>query len=259
MVATMGQSDCSLADRMNIKSPSVIANQCGCWGYTENVTSRVRMLSTNTVGVGINRNLALQLSAGDILLLADDDITYYDGAPQHIIDAFAQLPDADVIFFGIDMTRNGEIFDKRRNKVQRIHLWNALHFGAARMAIRRDAVIKHRLAFSPLFGGGSLYGHGEDTILIRDCFRAGLRVYSHDYVLGKCAKDTSTWFQGFNEKYFYDRGAMTACAFPRGKHLLKWYFALKFSRKTDMRFLEILRQLNLGIKGFALLRPYSER
>lgn len=258
LVATMGQTDCSLADRMNVSAPAVIANQCGCWEYKEYQDGRIRMLSTDTIGVGVNRNLALQLAKADILLFADDDITYYDGTLQRVVDAFAQLPDADVIFFGMDMTRNGEVFDKRRNKVQRVHLWNALHFGAARMAIRREAVIKHRLAFSTLFGGGSLYGHGEDTILICDCFREGLRVYSHDYVLGKCAKDTSTWFQGFNKKYFYDRGAMLACAFPRGKQVLKWYFALKFCRRTDLPLGEILRQLHRGIRGFRMLSPYTE-
>lgn len=259
LVATMGQEDCSLAEKMNIKTAAVIANQCGRWGYEETDDGRVRMISTDTVGVGINRNLALQLSKADILLFADDDITYYDGTLRGVIDAFGQFPDADVIFFGIDMTRNGEVFDKRRNKVRRVYLWNSLRYGCARMAIRKDAVIKNRLAFSTLFGGGSLYGSGEDTILIRDCFRAGLRVYSHDYVLGKCAKDTSTWFSGFNEKYFYDRGAMVACAFPRTKHVMKWYMALKSHKKTKVPLKQIICQMNRGIAGFGTLHPYAEK
>ena len=48
--------------------------------------------------------------------LKPGDVTYYDGTLQGVINAFRELPDADVIFFGIDMTRNGEVFDKRRNK-----------------------------------------------------------------------------------------------------------------------------------------------
>ena len=38
----------------------------------------IRMYSTDSKGVGINRNLALTLSKGDILLLADDDVIYTD-------------------------------------------------------------------------------------------------------------------------------------------------------------------------------------
>ena len=258
LVATMNRDDCSLAKKMNMQTRAVIANQCGRWGYEESADGRIRMISTETKGVGINRNLALQMAEGDILLFADDDITYYDGMPEAVLEAFRQFPKADVIFFGIDMTRNGEIFDKRRNKARRVFLWNSLRYGAARMAVRREAFVKNRLAFSTLFGGGCQYGSGEDTILIRDCFRAGLRVYSHDYVLGKCAKDTSSWFTGYNQKYFYDWGAISACAFPKAKHLLKWYFAIKFRKKTGVPLKEILYQMNRGISGFISLRPYSE-
>lgn len=257
MVATMGQVDCSLADRMNISTPAVIANQCGCWDYKESEDGRIRMISTDTIGVGVNRNLAVQLSKADILLFSDDDIIYYDGALQRVMEAFVQFPNADVIFFGIDMTRDGKVFDKRRNNAQRVYLWNALHFGAARMAIRRDAVIKHRLAFSTLFGGGSLYGHGEDTIFIRDCFRNGLRVYAHDAVLGKCAKDTSTWFRGFDDKYFYDRGAMIACAFPYAKQFIKWYFILKFAYQKHLPLGFVYKWISQGVHGFSQLKSFE--
>ena len=152
LVATMQQADLSLVERMNLYQNAVIANQCGQWSYAESQSEsyRIRMLSSNTKGVGINRNLALQLAEADILLFADDDIVYYDSDLQPVIDAFNQLPDADVIFFAIDMTRNGEVFDRRRHGCRRLHLWNSLRYGACRMAIRREAVVKHRLSFSTL-------------------------------------------------------------------------------------------------------------
>lgn len=254
LVAAMGQEDCSLAENMNLCRPAVIANQCGRWDYEEQ--GCVRMISSDTRGVGINRNLALELAQGDILLFADDDIVYYDKDLQGVVDAFRQLPDADVIFFAIDMTRNGQVFDKRRHKVRRVHLWNSLRYGACRMAVRREAVVKHRLRFSTLFGGGCMYSSGEDTIFIRDCARMGLNMYSHDYVLGACAKDTSTWFQGYTPKYFFDRGAMLASAFPVVKHFMKWYFAAKLSQKTGEPIMRIIRLMNNGIRAFADLEPY---
>ena len=253
----MGQTDCSLAEKMNIDTSVILANQCGAWGYEESDAGRVRMISTDTKGVGINRNLALQLAKEEILLFADDDVIYYDGALQGVLDAFRQFPDADVMFFGIDMTRDGEVFDQRRNKTGRIHLWNSLRYGAARMAIRRSAVLKHRLAFSTLFGGGCPYSSGEDTILIRDCFRSGLRVYSHELVLGTCAKDSSSWFSGFNEKYFFDRGATVACAFPKAKHFMKWYFAYKSSKKTGVSLKKIIKLMNQGVAAYEKLKPYE--
>ena len=182
LVATMGQTTLSLAEKMNISRETVIANQCGQWAYAQSADGKHRMLSSDTVGVGVNRNLALQLAKADILLFADDDVTYYDSALQGVVDAFRELPDADVIFFCLDYTRDGEVFDRRRHQTKRLHIWNSLRYGAARMAIRRQALEKARLSFSTLFGGGCPYSSGEDTLFILDAFRAGLRVYAHRYV-----------------------------------------------------------------------------
>ena len=54
-----------------------------------------------------------------------------------------------------------------------------------------------------------IYSSGEDTLFLKDCICNGLKVYSTNTVLGRCSKrDTSTWFTGCNEKYFYDSGAL---------------------------------------------------
>lgn len=258
LVATMHQADVSLAEKMHLDKSAIIANQCDRWDYEERDTGhgRIRMISTRTRGVGINRNLALQLSTAEILLFADDDMTYYDGALEAVENAFSQLPDADVIFFGIDMTRNGEITDKLRNSVKRLFLWNSLKYGACRMAVRRESVVRARIGFSTLFGGGCIYGSGEDTLFICDCLRSGLKLYSHDAVLGACAEDTSSWFTGYNDKYFFDRGALLACAFPKMKHLMKWHFAIKLAKKSGVSLRRIIRMMNEGMRAFTTLTPY---
>lgn len=256
LVATMGQPDCALAEKMNIKTSAVLANQCGRWGYEE--SGKVRMLSTDTRGVGINRNFALELAKADILLFADDDMTYYDGDLQGVIDAFRELPDADVILFSVDLTREGKVYDKRRTPTKRAYIWNSMKYGTYRIAVRRQSVRRHNIWFSTLFGGGCQYGCGEDSIFLRECFRAGMKVYSHSYVLGACAKDTSSWFTGYNEKYFYDRGAMLACAFKRTKHIIKWYYIWKFSKKTNISLKDVIRLTNQGIRGYKTLKPYGE-
>ena len=259
LIATMGREDLSLIKQMELRQNAVVANQCGRWeqrveqhdGYT------LQLLCSDTVGVGKNRNLALQAAQADILLFADDDIVYYDSDLQPVIDAFRELPDADVIFFAIDMTKNGQVFDQRRHKTKRLHVYNCLRYGACRMAVRREAVEKHRLRFSTLFGGGSIYGSGEDTLFICDCLRAGLKLYSHEYVLGACAKDSSSWFTGFHEKYCFDQGALMACAFPKTKHLIKWYFARKIKKRSGLTFGTVIKEMDRGMKAYGMLRPYA--
>ncbi len=261
LVASMMQADTSLYKRMNLQCSTVIANQCNEWGYCEKMHEfgKVCMISSATRGVGINRNMAITLSDADILLFADDDIEYYDGELAGIKEAFEKLPQADVILFGMDMTKGGEVYERRRDTLKRRRIWNSMRYGTYRIAIRRSSLRRHNLWFSPLFGGGCIYGSGEDTLFLRECFRAGLKVYSYPYTLGRCAKDSSTWFSGFNEKFMFDKGAWLACAFPKAKHIIKWYFIHKFAKETDLTFRDMVGYINDGIRAFPELKTYGER
>ena len=200
LVATL-HGDWSLPEKMNLQGPAIIANQCDCWAMEER--GEVRMLCSSTRGVGQNRNIALAMAETDILLFADDDMCYYDGVLQKVVEAFHQLPQADVLIFGMDMTRNGQVYEERRLPVKRCRLHQSLKYGACRMAIRREAVEKAALCFSQEFGGGCRYGSGEDSLFLYQCFKAGLQVWSHSLVLGRCAKDSSSWFKGYDEKFFF--------------------------------------------------------
>lgn len=259
-MATMGQSDLQLYEKMNVRCDCLIANQNGTWDYQEEETpfGTVRMISSATKGVGINRNLALSNARGDILLLADDDVRYYDDTFTAVEEAFARLPDADVIAFGMDMTRKGKLSARRSEPCKRRNLWNSMRFGACRLAIRRSAVLKYGLSFSELFGGGCRYSCGEDTLFLQDCFRKKMKVYSHCHVLGTCARDESSWFSGYGEKYFFDKGAMLACGFKRTKHLIKWYYIWKFSKKTELPLRTVIQCTNEGIKAFREIKSFEE-
>lgn len=260
LVATMRQTDFSLVEKMNIQCDSIIANQHDGYSVDELITAHgtVKMISTPTRGVGLNRNIALMASEADILLFADDDIIYCDGALSSVKQAFDDLKEADAIIFSIDLTRNGEIFEKRHLHIKRMNFHNSLKYGTYVLAIRRSALLLKNIKFTHLFGGGCIYGSGEDSLFIRDCFKAGLKVYSHSCILGKCAKDSSSWFTGYNKKYLYDKGAWIACAFPKFKHLIKWYFVCKFSKMSQISFVKTLKIINKGIRGFKTLTTYDQ-
>ena len=80
--------------------------------------------------------------------------------------------------------------------------------------------------------------------------KKGLRLYSHEHVLGACAKDSSSWFKGYDEKYFFDRGALIAASFPKLKHLVKWYYIFKFAKKTELSRSAVIRRINEGIRAY---------
>ena len=116
LCVTMDQTDFSKCREMNIRNCDVVfANQSGRYGYEEIHSQFItaRMLTTATRGVGKNRNLALVLAAGEILLFADDDLTYEEDMPETISRAYKEFPKADMILFGIRYTKQGTIFYER--------------------------------------------------------------------------------------------------------------------------------------------------
>lgn len=256
LVATMNRTDLSIVKTMNVRCSAVVANQAD---REEVLTDGdVKMITTATLGVGLNRNIALQAADGDIVLFADDDMVYEDDMPEAVTRAFAENPRADVLIFGIDILRDGKITERRRLKNSRIWLFNAMRYGAVRIAVRRKALEDHGIRFHESFGGGCPFSAGEDSLFLRDCLRNGLKIYGHPYCLGSCCKDSSSWFVGYNEKYFYDKGVLVRLLFPGTYWLMGLYFAVCFKRQTDLSAGKRLRLLYAGIRGGKTMQRYEE-
>lgn len=261
LAVTMHREDLSIAQQMNIRCDAVVANQadreddmlrttdCGTW----------RMITTATRGVGRNRNIALDAADGDILLMADDDVTFADDMPAQVVKAFEDCPQADMIAFGLSLVRDGAIYETRSEPIHRVHIWNAMKYGTARIAVRREALEKHKIRFHESFGGGCPFSAGEDSLFIKSCLDNGLRVYAHPYVLGTCCKDQSSWFVGYNDKYFYDKGVLVRHLFPHTAYVMALYFAVRFKRETAVGLWRRLRLVYAGVRGGKQLIPYPDK
>ena len=260
LVATMHQTDMSLAERMNIRCDAVIANQADREEFVREDTPHGHrcMITTTTRGVGLNRNMALLMADADILLLADDDVTYNDDMPTAVAAAFEAMPAADVIVFGMDIVKNGNVTPRREKTVHRLRVHNAMRFGTYRIAVRRRALLQHNITFHQSFGGGCPFSAGEDSLFLKSCFDNGLRVYAHTYTLGRCSKDTSSWFRGCDDKYFYDKGVLVRHLFPRTAYLMALYFGICFKLETECNVWQRLRWIYKGIRGGRRMIPYAE-
>ena len=257
LVATMHQKNMDILQKMNISCSAVIANQAD--RNEIQTCGNVKMITTMTRGVGLNRNIALLASDADLLLFADDDVQYYDDMHQNVVRAFAENPQADVLVFGMDMTKNGEVYEQRHHACRRLHVWNAMRFGTYRIAIRRNAWLKANILFNQNFGGGCPFSAGEDSLFLKACFDQGLRVYAHDYVLGRCAKDTSSWFTGHNQKYFYDKGVLMRHLFPRIPYAMALYFGIRFKRDTELSVKQRIYWMMKGVKAGKTMTVYEDR
>lgn len=236
---------------MNIDSDTIIINQCDKFDYQEfsRKGNMIKFLSFKERGIGLSRNTAFMRSDADICLFSDDDVEYIDGYEKIIIDEFNSNPNADIIFFNLP-SKNPNRPEYLAKKFSRVRFYNSLRYGAFRIAIRRDKLIKSNISFSLLFGGGAKYSSGEDSLFVHQCIKAGLRAYSSPRVIGSVKQEESTWFNGYNEKFFYDKGALFKYLSPNMYYLLIIQFILRKyqSFKNNKSRLELIKITFNGTK-----------
>lgn len=238
--------DISLYEKMNLQTDAVIINQCdGDAQSCRQIQGRsCRFLSYSERGVGNSRNRALAAARGDILLFADEDVIYKDGYENTVLDAFSKNPQADAVIFNIDV--HGGI----RSEVQitscgKMTYREALSFGAVRLAVKRSKI--GDIKFSLLFGGGAKYGSGEDTLFIQELFRRGLNVYKSTACIACVRQDSSSWFNGYTDKYFFDKGALYGALWGARAKPLSALTAARWCKKLGRR--DYLHILGLYFKG----------
>lgn len=208
LVSAVNEEVQTLAERMNIRTDAWIVNQCDRFGYQEyEYRGRtIRCLSMAERGVGLSRNTALMRADEDILLFSDEDLVYEDDYEKKVLQAFEQHPEAQVITF------NFEVDERRRTYYNEtghwVHWYNYGRYPAYAIAVRKDAVWKANVTYSLLYGGGAKYSNGEDSLFLHDCLKKGLRIYADTALLGREVYRESTWFSGYHEKFFLDRGVL---------------------------------------------------
>ena len=213
LISAVNADESFLIKKMNITSDAVLINQAGRndAGEMSVKNGKVRVFSFNEKGVGQSRNRAIENARGDILLFSDDDIVYDSDYEEKVLKEFENHPEADGIFFNV------EVNEKRRTYwnegFKRVGFTNSGRYPAYSIAVRRDKLLETGVRFSLLFGGGAKYSCGEDSLFIKDLLAAGFEMYKTETKIGKeeeRANSESTWFNGYNEKFFKDRGVLYA-------------------------------------------------
>lgn len=207
-------------NKMNITSKCTVINQTNKEGYTK--YKNFDIYSYNEKGLSRSRNRGLEKVTGDIIILCDDDVVYNKDYEKNIINEFMNNPKADVIFFNID---NPFRMKKINKKNKRLHFYNSLKYGSVNIAFKRKCI--KNIRFNELFGAGSKYSNGEDSLFIKDLIKNKYKLYSSNKYIAKISDSNSTWFNGFDEKYFFDKGALFTALNYRFRKLLMLQYLLR--------------------------------
>lgn len=261
LVSTMNQRDYSLLDKMNIQSDAIVVNQCDRNEICEfdYKGHKIKWMNLAERGVGLSRNTALMRATADIVLFADDDVVYENNYVKKVLSSFERYTKAGLIIFNLNkilseksssIAKYGSPVNKT---IKKLNYFNCLKYGACRIAVKREKVIRKNIFFSLLFGGGAKYQSGEDCKFITDCIKANILCITSTHFLGSVYYGESSWFSGLDKKYYTDKGALFADLFGKYAKTVLFLFELKNNKKnkdSKNSFINKLRYEFTGIKNF---------
>ena len=233
-MACVQENAITLAEKMNLSTDAVICNQCQEYAFTEfeRRGRRIRVYAGADRGVGLNRNRGLSHAEAEYILLSDEDIVYDDDYEEKVLREFERNPDADVLMFNVRVSEERKTYENTAHK--RVRWYNYGRYPTYSMALKTKSLRKANVWFSLLFGGGAPYSNGEDSLFISDCLKKGLKIYGVPVTIGfedKRKDGASTWFSGYNEKFFYDRGVLFSHLYGRFATAAAVRFIAKYRKK----------------------------
>lgn len=219
LLSCMNQQDDRLICNSRITGNAVVINQCGnnnlrSW-KTEGGT--VRWFDSDTRGLTVSRNLALEKSDADVCLLCDDDEIFVPDYEDLICKTYEALPQADVIIF--KMVGRAASFEDR---IMELKFPRTMHVSSWQISFRRESLLRTGVRFDELMGAGTGNGAEEELKFLVDCQKAGLKIWYVPEEIASVAQTESTWFKGFDETFFYNRGATT-------RYILGWPLAAAYA------------------------------
>ena len=206
LMSCMHEEDNELVVKSQITGDVIVINQCDREAYAEYTTARgiAQMFFTTQRGLTKSRNMALSKSSADICLLCDDDEIFVPEYEKRILKAYENLPEADVIIF--KMKNRQPSFE---DQVLRLRFPKTMKVSSWQISFKKESLQRAGIKFDELMGAGTGNGAEEELKFLTDCERAGLKIFYVPSVIASVAQTESTWFEGFDEQFFINRGATT--------------------------------------------------
>ena len=230
LLSAMFLEDEGYIDSLNITTDAVVINQCDKESESRVIRQdingekqTVTYIETTDRGLSRSRNMAIEKADAGICILCDNDVEYLPDYESRIMDGFSRHPDADLIVFYIERKEKPK---PNYPKSKRMGYLSVLKIFSPEVAFKKDSI--EDIKFDERFGAGSgKYLMGEENIFLYDCLKKRLKIYYEPVKIAKLREEESTWFTGYDEKFFVSRGA-GYCAMSRlGSVILILQFALR--------------------------------
>lgn len=208
LISTMQQVDhYKFLNNIRIQSDAVVINQCDTEKRIRFKYNGFNILWIDTLerGLSNSRNMAIKNSTADICILVDDDEELRSGYTQIIEESFEENKDYQILRFRVEGIEKP--FKKYPEQPFKIGFLKSLKISSVEIAFRRNAVLKGNIEFDPLIGAGTKFPMGEENAFLFQCLQKKLKIRYIPKTIADLHIGDSTWFTGYNKRYFIGRGA----------------------------------------------------
>lgn len=245
LLSCMYQNDTSIINESNLNTVStLVINQTDVLDdKLVNVSDLHTFYNVDSRGLSVSRNIAIETTDADVCLLADDDEVFIEDLENTVLNAYNKLTDADLIVFNIS---------KRPVKLghteRKLKKYELLKVSSCQISFKLNT-IRGRVAFDPNLGAGTGNGASEENLFLLNCHSLGLKIYYQPIEIATLTEKKSTWFDGYNETYFYNRGRTTRYIFGLPLSILYGLYFVIMKRKLYRNYVTTLKAFSMLLKG----------
>lgn len=205
---------------------------------------KIKMISYREKGLSKSRNRALENSTGDILLLTDDDISFFDQSFEIIKKKFLENDKYDILTFKF-AKENKELMKKYKNKEFNHNRHTIRRVSSVEIALKRCSILENGIRYDENFGLGSKYISGEENIFLKDCLDKNLKIkYIPEIIVMHPNESISTPYY-WTKEYIKGKGPLFYRLYGRLGYIL--YIMLIFIRKKRLKNVGLFKSISLGL------------
>lgn len=256
MISCMHQENMEIISRTNVQTDVVVVNQCNSnsihhftFKNKNGEECYATFINTTERGLSKSRNMAIQHSSGDILVVCDDDEILEDNISDIINDAYFKLPDATVIAFSL---RSKNSKRKYSLKASKLNFINILKTCSVQLTFKKENLINSKILFDEKMGSGTGNGGGEENKILLDLWRNKHKLYYYPSIIATINNNESQWFHGYNETYFCNLGWVARRLHGSFISLIYivYFLATHYHLyATDISIIKALKQMIIGWKS----------
>ena len=245
LVNCMFEEANDIITRLNLSNvPTLVVNQCDISkDELKKIDDIHSIINTNTRGLSVGRNIGVRNASAKICLLSDNDELFIDDLEKTILKAYDHFKDADLIIFNM-LNKPKKLGDVPR----KLKKYELLKVSSWQISFRLDSV-KKKIKFDRRLGAGTGNGASEENKFLLDCYKAKLKIYYYPAEIASVAQEQSTWFHGYDNKYFYNRGKTTRYILGYPVSLLYAFYFIITKRRLYKKDSSVIKATIAMMKG----------